>query len=90
MTFSVSTPSSSPKLVQKASSERPAPYYDLTVAMVSIVRINVIHPQNGLKWVVISAEQDPGNLVANMRVGIQIICRTVSTNWGRDSVQHLS
>jgi hypothetical protein len=34
-----------------------------------------IHPQSGLKWVVISAEQDSSNLAADMRVGIQIICR---------------
>jgi hypothetical protein len=37
-----------PEACSEPSSERPAPYYDLTVAMVSIVRINVIYPSS--KW----------------------------------------
>ena len=42
-------PSSLPEACSEASSERPAHYYDLAVAMVSIVRIDVIHPQSGLE-----------------------------------------
>ena len=57
MTFSFSTPRASPEACSEASSERPAHSYDLTVAIVGIVRINVIHPQSELKRVIISAER---------------------------------
>src|SRR5277367_1466671 len=47
----------------------------LTVAMVSIVRINVTHPQSRLKRVVITVGQDLDKSSGNMYLGIQIICR---------------
>jgi hypothetical protein len=60
--ISVLHPSSLPKLLRNSRLLR-----CLSVLTVVMVRINVTHPQSGLKWVAISAEQDPDNPVATCK-----------------------